>query len=101
MKKLIQRSVAALLVLICISGCGSSTIKVNTDNTEQLNSNSLGEMQEIGGNLHYDLATRVVYRANYTYMGNHVFIPYIAPNGLPYRYDVENNKLVEIEKGNE
>ena len=97
MKKFIQRSVVVLLVLICISGCGSSTIKVNTDNTEQLNSDSLGEMQEIGGKLYYDLATRIVYRTNYTRMGYYVHIPYIAPNGLPYRYDVENNKLVEIE----
>ena len=96
MKKIIQKSVAALFVLACVSGCGSSTVQVNTDNAGQLNSNTFGTMQKIGGDLYYDLATQIVYRANHTASFYEVYVPYIAPNGLPYRYDAENNKLVII-----
>lgn len=47
--------------------------------------------------LAYDVSTKIVYIADYTYYGNYVHSAYYAPNGLPYRYDAVSNKLVEIE----
>ena len=51
----------------------------------------------IGGELYYDSATRITYRRNGNAYGS-VFIPYFAPNGLPYKYTPETNTFEEINK---
>lgn len=52
-------------------------------------------------NLYYDEQTKIVYvmldRAS-GYCGYGYMSAYYAPNGLPYLYDVESGKLVEIER---
>lgn len=91
-----------LITLICIFifslvGCSNpEVVQVNVSNTEDLSSNQFGNFIKIGDDLVYDSATNIVYRANYTYMGNNVYIPYYAPNGLPYKYNPETNTLEEI-----
>lgn len=46
--------------------------------------------------LQYDVDTYIVYYIQYTYRSN-VRIPYIAENGLPYRYNIETNELELIQ----
>ncbi len=68
----------------------------NVSNSENISSNQFGVFVDIGNNLVYDSATRIVYIENYTYAANRVYVPYYAPNGLPYRYNPETNIFEEI-----
>lgn len=43
----------------------------------------------------YDSMTRIVYIHNYNGYGG-AYTSYIAPNGLPYRYNPETNTFEEI-----
>lgn len=90
-----------LTALLCCSftGCGSETVvAVNVENEEDLHSTTFGKSAfvEIGNDLYYDSATRIVWLKNKNSYGN-VYIPYYAPNGLPYRYNPETNTFEEIE----
>ena len=89
--------IAALLLFCTLTGCGSETVVVNVENTENISSNAFGNFVEIGNGLVYDGATRIVYIENYTYYAHYVYTPYYAPNGLPYKYNPETNTFVEIE----
>ena len=53
---------------------------------------------DIGNDLVYDSATRIVYIEEHTYYNYNTYCPYYAPNGLPYKYNAETNTLEEIEK---
>ena len=95
-KKLIATILSCALVLPLL-GCGAvEPVQVNVSNGESLSSHQLGTFTSIGNNLVYDSATRIVYRKNYTSSGYYVYIPYYAPNGLPYRYNPETNTFEEI-----
>ena len=56
-------------------------------------------MVELGNGLCYDSSTMIVYLWNGYWVGDYAATPspYYAPNGLPYRYNVETNTLEEID----
>lgn len=100
MKKKILITILFCVFVITLVGCSSETaesVQVNVSNSESISSNQFGKFIEIGNNLVYDSATRIVYIDNYTYgYQTYVYTPYYAPNGLPYRYNPEANTFEEI-----
>lgn len=94
-KRLILLTVTCILTITMI-GCGAvEPVKVNVSNDQSISSDTLGTLVEIGGLLWYDPATRIVYRINDHAYGV-TYVPYYAPNGMPYRYDPETNTFEEI-----
>lgn len=94
MKKIVTMIVAFVLTMQLI-GCGAvEPVHVNVENNN-ISTSTFGELVKIGGLLWYDPATRIVYRINdHTY--GVTYVPYYAPNGLPYRYNPETNTFEEI-----
>lgn len=92
-KKLLTIALSCILVFSLV-GCGEQ-VNVNVSNDENLHSNQLKNFVEIADDLYYDSATRIVYFKCYTGY-DYASIPYYAPNGLPYRYNVETNTFEEI-----
>lgn len=96
MKKIISSIVVCMLVMQ-LSGCGTvEPVQVNVSNSQSISSDTLGSFVKIGGLLVYDPATRIVYRINDHAYGV-TYVPYYAPNGLPYRYNPESNTFEEID----
>lgn len=84
------------ILAFSLGGCGSEPVQVNVSNSENLSSNQFAQFVDIGKDLVYDSATRIVYCEFYTYGGNYGLCPYYAPNGLPYKYNPQTNTLEEI-----
>lgn len=98
MKKKLLVGLIGCMLAFSLVGCNSGQlVSVNVSNNDNIASNQLGKFVDIGDNLVYDSATRIVYIEDYTYYGHMVHCPYYAPNGLPYRYNPETNTLEEIE----
>lgn len=99
--------IATLLLFCSLTGCGSEPVVVNVENTEDINGTNFGKdvLIKIGNGLYYDATTRIVYWWNGSLGEDYMKIsrcdttptPYIAPNGLPYKYNPETNTFVEIE----
>ena len=93
-------SITATILLFSLTGCGTTTttVAVNVENSEELNSTVLGRdaFSKIADDLWYDSATRIVYMKFYQHQSSDVFVPYYAPNGLPYRYNPETNTFEMI-----
>lgn len=93
----------AICLMCCILtfsliGCSSSPpVQVNVSNSENIHSNQFVQFVDIGKDLVYDSATRIVYCEFYTYGGYYGLCPYYAPNGLPYKYNPETNTFEEID----
>lgn len=101
MKRKLLILTATLLLSCSVIGCEEEKVVVNVENKEDLSSNHFGELIKISYNLYYDSMTRIVYWWN-GYMKNSYSSsispsPYYAPNGLPYRYNVETNTFEMIE----
>lgn len=96
MKKLITIIFGCFLIF-SLTAC-SETVQVNVSNSENISSNQFGEFVDIGNNLVYDSATKIVYIESLTYHAYKTYTPYYAPNGLPYRYNPETNTFEEINK---
>lgn len=94
------------LLLFSLVGCAPRAVNVNVENSEKLHSNMIGKntLIEIGGGLYYDSATRIVYWWN-GFLGavdaSTTPCPYYAPNGLPYRYNIETNTFEEISENSQ
>lgn len=87
----------AILLSLSLTGCDPDRpVQVNISNNGNIHSNQFGQFILIENYLYYDSATRIVYLYNDVY-GGHVYVPYYAPNGLPYRYNPETNTFEEIE----
>lgn len=85
------------MVTLSLIGCSSKPpVQVNVSNSESIHSNQFAQFVDIGEDLIYDSATRIVYVEFYTYGGHYGRCPYYAPNGLPYRYNPETNTFEEI-----
>lgn len=97
MKKKLLIILMVFVLLFGLVGCSEEVVGVNVDNQDHLSSTKFCEFVKIGDNLYYDHATKIVYIKNYTYLSNHVYTAYYAPNGLPYRYNPETNTLEEID----
>lgn len=96
----VKKRTATLLLSCSVIGCEEEKVFVNVENKEDLNSNHFGELIKISDYLYYDSMTRIVYwwngYVNYSYSSISPS-PYYAPNGLPYRYNVETNTFEMIE----
>lgn len=97
-----------LLVVIVLLCCGCSSAYDCSDTAQQdskVNSDFIHIENYNSENLYYCKQTKIVYWIGGSYsvnvLGDDYTTSYMtafyAPNGLPYRYDVVNNKLVEIE----
>lgn len=92
-------------IVLCVSLAGCSSDNVNNNGISD-NSNSVQRQDNTGfifieghPNLYYDPTTEIVYfifRERQGYKGFGYMSVYYAPNGLPYKYDVDNKELVEI-----
>lgn len=101
MSKKLLICLMSCILLFSLVGCGeTTTLNVNVENSDKLNSSTLGKQSfiEIGSGLSYDSATRIVYMVNGINGGyeSKTYCPYYAPNGLPYRYNPETNTFEEI-----
>lgn len=102
MKKKLLVVLIGCILAFSLVGCGEeTTLNVNVENGNELSSNTLGKQSfvEIGSNLYYDSATRIVYIRHINSYGSS-YSAYYAPNGLPYRYNPETNTFEEIDFGN-
>ena len=105
MKKRLLVGLIGCMLTFSLVGCGeSATLNVNVENKEELSGTTLGKgnLIEIGNNLYYDSATRIVYFWN-GYMNGHLSISptaYYSLNGLPYKYNPETNTFEEIKNSN-
>ena len=95
MKKKLIAIIFSCILIFSLTAC-SESVQVNVSKSENISSNQFGNFVDIGGNLVYDSATRIVYIENTTYAGWRAYTPYYAPNGLPYRYNPETNTFEEI-----
>lgn len=97
MKKKLMATILSCTIALSLIGCGAiEPVQVNVSNSENISSSQFGTFVSIGNNLVYDSATRIVYMKNNTYGAGCVYVPYYAPNGLPYRYNPETNTFEEI-----
>lgn len=102
MKRNLLILLTTLLLSCSFTGCKSKTVvAVNVDNEENLHNTTLGKYAfiKISDDLYYDSATRIVWLKNYSNGYGCSYVPYTAPNGLPYRYNTETNAFEEIEIG--
>lgn len=91
-----KKALCIILALTCLSlsGCTYKGSKSYTDTT----GNRLQPI-ETESDLYYDKDTKIVYiifneaagNTGYGYMS-----PYYSGKGIPYRYDIESKKIVEI-----
>lgn len=80
-----------VIILSCILVASLSGCKAEVSNYDNLSTDKVSNFIKINQMLAYDSATGIVYLRNY---GGHA--AYYAPNGSPYRYNVETNTLEEI-----
>ena len=97
MKRKLLAIISSCIIVLSLIGCRAEPVNVNVSNSESISSNQFGTFVAIGNNLVYDPATRIVYVRNSSYSCYYVYIPYYAPNGLPYKYNPETNTFEEIE----
>ena len=93
------------LIFILLCGCSCSCSYDGSD-TAQKDLKISADFVQIDGqdNLYYCKRTRIVYWIGGSYMVNTMgddyttsyMTAYYAPNGLPYKYNVENKKLEEL-----
>lgn len=91
--------IAATLLFSSISLMGCNTVELNVNMEGKVTNTQSGGFIPICDKpipLSYDEMTRIVYIRNVTYSSRKVYIPYYAPNGLPYRYNPETNTFEEI-----
>lgn len=101
-KKRIVLITTTISIALGLTGC--QKIKLSPDEVKapsELTDTVIGKdaMIQIGSGLYYDSFTRIVYWWN-GYLAESKWAttptPYYAPNGLPYRYNLETNTFEEI-----
>ena len=103
MKRNILVVMMIVIFLPFVNGCEREVVTVNmgTDGNESVSKEAgTDALILIGGGLYYDPVTKIVYFWNGfddTY-GATMPSPYYAPNGLPYKYNVESNSFEEIKE---
>lgn len=97
--KVFKLIIAFIFSILLLTGCGEKTVlSVNDGNKKVFSEKNIGKeaMIEIGSGLYYDSNTKIVYWWNGILDQNYKSTtptPYLAPNGLPYRFNEETNKL--------
>lgn len=94
MKK-IAMLVSTICLVFCLTACAGKGSKNYTNNTS-------GRFVAVPTqtDLYYDTNTKIVYIIFNEYTGNTGYgymSPYYADNGMPYMYNVELNRLEEIQ----
>lgn len=79
--------------MLVLAGCNLNS--TNKEVVYSLGYESLWQTQY--ANILYDNDTHITYVTYFNGVRNYL-MPYYAPNGLPYLYDVESGELVEIER---
>ena len=100
MKRNLLILLTTLLLSCSLSGCESKTVvAVNVENKESIHNTTFGKdaFIKISDDLYYDSTTRIVWLKNYSNGYGCSYVPYPAPNGLPYRYNPKTNTFEEIE----
>lgn len=99
MKRRVLVALMIITVLPFVSGCDDTTT-VNISNNNETVSKEIGTgaLVHIGANVYYDPMTKIVYFWTGYADGDFSTMPspYYAPNGLPYKYNVETNTFEEI-----
>lgn len=100
--KILKLMIAFSLSSFVLTGCSEEkAISINVENNKEFNEQNVGKevMVKIGSGLYYDSNTKIVYWWN-GYCNNSnastMPTPYLAPNGLPYKYNIEINTFEEI-----
>lgn len=103
MKRNILVVLMIAMFLPFVSGCEREVVTVNmgTDDNETVSKEAgTDALIRISGTLYYDPMTKIVYIWNGSSGGQYATMlsPYYAPNGLPYKYNVESNSFEEIKE---
>ena len=86
--------VISILIIVSMVGCGSNPANNETIANDGRSIYSVDIFRD--ADMVYDVNTRIVYIAQYTYNGNYVYTLYLSENGFPCRY--VNGELVEVGK---
>ena len=87
-KRLIVLLIMGVL-MFGLAGCG------NAKDYGNVGGQSVNFVEVPNSKLIYDTNTNIVYISFHTYQ-DRGYSAYLAPNGLPYKYNVKTNKLEEI-----
>lgn len=103
MKKVMIFVVFACVIALAalLSGCGTPVAKDDSRDPKISSETVVGieALDRIDKNLYYDTVTGIVYFWNGIINNGYSSTtptPYYAPNGLPYKYNPETNRLYEI-----
>lgn len=95
-----KRVLVAVLIglMLSVTACNSNAVVVNTDERQTLV--GINTLVSIGNCLYYDPNTFIVYWWNDYSNGYCATMPspYLAPNGLAYKYNPKSNSFYEIEE---
>lgn len=105
MKKKIIPALIGCMISLSLTGCKKEVLNVIEDNLQTVRIENVGELYttQVGSDdfvhiiedLYYDPNTMIVWlKRKQAY--STVCTPYIASNGLPYKYNPDTNTLVEI-----
>lgn len=92
MRKLIAIILSIIFVMGMCVGCAA--LEASEENGPISSFTSIGYISVSGTTraiLYVDINTNIAYALN-SYIGS----PYLAPNGMPYRYDENSNTLIPI-----
>lgn len=102
MKRRVLAVLLSVIFLPFVSGCDdTATVNISNDNETVSKEIGTNTLVQIGKNIYYDPMTKIVYFWNGVASGQYSTMPspYYAPNGLPYKYNVETNTFEEIKEG--
>ena len=100
--KYIAVLIAVILLIFALSQCSKPSTDVpvsennRVENSEYVSGTYL-DFKTISDDLVYDAATNIVYVENDTADTYDVYVPYIAPNGLPFKYNGKTGELEQID----
>ena len=99
--ELTRNKLAVLLVIASITAVFiyQTSIEAKDETTDEVTPvacTTTCDYVQIKDRIYYDPVTMIVHMRNPIYIGRSAYVPYISPNGLPYRYDPKTNRLEMI-----
>lgn len=105
MKKILIPVLTGCMISLSLTGCKKEVLNAIEDNLQTVYIENVGELYttQVGSNtfvhiiedLYYDPNTKIVW-LKHDQMYSKYCTPYIASNGLPYKYIPETNTLEEM-----
>lgn len=98
MKKMVMIAACTAALLCGCMGMANDSAQVQAEPLIKIPKDFDQTFEYVPGStdLVFDTTTKNVFIKNSTYgFGNDVYVPYPAPNGLPYQYDEATKSLVE------